>query len=254
MKRIAILTDGAAPVSTEMMELMNRGSRYRIGIMPQEYSTADFDTMQSVLGSEGIDFLVLENYSRALPEDFPLKWITIEEGDDVTEASRKLMAACPDYAAEHQWAEALGEEFDESRTVPPPAPAPGEIPPEPTREQRMSSEQQPVQDPRGAAQIVQALANHAAQPAQPAQPANILPPMPNTYMVWAVIATILCSFIPGIVAIVFSSSVSTKYYAGNYEGAKKASDNAQIWIIVSIVLSCIVNTLYLPMMLVAGMG
>lgn len=77
-------------------------------------------------------------------------------------------------------------------------------------------------------------------------------PMPPTYLVWSVIMTVLCCFIPGIVAIIFSSQVSTKYYSGDVEGAKRASRNAEIWIIVSFVLGVLSATLYMPIMMVSG--
>ncbi|MDE6422486.1 MAG: CD225/dispanin family protein [Muribaculaceae bacterium] len=77
-------------------------------------------------------------------------------------------------------------------------------------------------------------------------------PMPPTYLVWSVIMTVLCCFIPGIVAIIFSSQVSTKYYSGDMEGAKRASRNAEIWIIVSFVLGVLSATLYMPIMMVSG--
>lgn len=72
-------------------------------------------------------------------------------------------------------------------------------------------------------------------------------PMPSTWLVWSVVSTILCSFIPGIIAIIYSSKVSGKYFAGDIEGAKRASRNAEIWIIVSFVLGVISNTLYIPL-------
>lgn len=72
-------------------------------------------------------------------------------------------------------------------------------------------------------------------------------PMPPTWLVWSVVCTILCCFIPGIVAIIQSARVSSKYYAGDVEGAKRASRNAEIWIIISFVLGVISNTLYLPL-------
>ena len=74
-------------------------------------------------------------------------------------------------------------------------------------------------------------------------------PMPDTYLVWSVLATILCCLIPGIVAIIYSASVSSKYYAGDIEGSKRASRNAQIWCIVSIIAGVIWGTLYLPLAL-----
>lgn len=73
--------------------------------------------------------------------------------------------------------------------------------------------------------------------------------MPETYLVWSVIITILCCLIPGIIAIIYSASVSSKYYQGNLEGAKRASRMAQIWCIVSVVTGIIWATLYLPLAL-----
>lgn len=72
-------------------------------------------------------------------------------------------------------------------------------------------------------------------------------PMPSTWLVWSVVCTILCCFVPGIVAIIQSSKVSSRYYAGDIEGAKKASRRAEVWIIISFVLGVISNTLYLPL-------
>ena len=71
--------------------------------------------------------------------------------------------------------------------------------------------------------------------------------MPPTYLVWSVIMTILCCTIPGIVAIIFSAKVSSKFYEGDIEGSRRASRNAEIWIIISFVLGVISNTLYFPL-------
>ncbi len=76
------------------------------------------------------------------------------------------------------------------------------------------------------------------------------PPMPPTNMVWAVICTVLCCFIPGIIAIIMSSRVSSRYYAGDFEGAKRASDATQWWIIASFVLGILSATLYIPLSLI----
>lgn len=74
-------------------------------------------------------------------------------------------------------------------------------------------------------------------------------PMPSTWLVWSVVCTILCCFIPGVIAIIQSARVSSRYYAGDIEGAKRASHNAEIWIIVSFVLGVLSSTLYLPITL-----
>ncbi|MDE5871420.1 MAG: phosphoribosylglycinamide formyltransferase [Muribaculaceae bacterium] len=74
-------------------------------------------------------------------------------------------------------------------------------------------------------------------------------PMPPTYLVWSVVMTILCCMIPGIVAIIYSAKVSSKYYQGDIEGARQASRQAEIWIIISFVLGVLTNTLYIPLMI-----
>lgn len=81
-------------------------------------------------------------------------------------------------------------------------------------------------------------------------PGTDRPPMPPTNMVWAVVCTVLCCFIPGIIAIIMSSRVSSRYYAGDLEGAKRASDATQWWIIASFVLGILSATLYVPLSLI----
>lgn len=74
-------------------------------------------------------------------------------------------------------------------------------------------------------------------------------PMPKTYMLWSILSVVFCCFIPGIVAIIYSAQVSSKYYAKDYEGAKHASERAQAWIIAAIVLGVISAAFYLPLTL-----
>ena len=87
------------------------------------------------------------------------------------------------------------------------------------------------------------------------------PARPNNNLILAIIATIASlitccgyvsciGFILGIIAIVFSTQVDSKYFAGDYVGAESAAKNAKllsliaigtiilsiIWIIVSIVM------------------
>lgn len=82
----------------------------------------------------------------------------------------------------------------------------------------------------------------------PAQPAE---PMPPTYMLWAILSTICCCLPAGVVAIIFSAQVSSRYFARDYEGAKRLSRNAEIWIIASIVLGVIFNSIYMPLSLLS---
>ncbi|MDX8338092.1 CD225/dispanin family protein [Draconibacterium sp. IB214405] len=53
-------------------------------------------------------------------------------------------------------------------------------------------------------------------------------PPPN-YLAFAIIVTILCCQIFGIVSIVFAAQVNSKWSAGDYEGAISASKNAKLW-------------------------
>lgn len=64
-------------------------------------------------------------------------------------------------------------------------------------------------------------------------------PMPQNYLLWSILAAIFCCTVPAIVAIIYGSIVSTKYWSRDYEGARRASRTAEIWIIVSIVLGVI---------------
>lgn len=90
---------------------------------------------------------------------------------------------------------------------------------------------------------------HQQPPYAPYNRPHLSEPMPDNYLVWSVLLTIFCCLIPGIIAVVYSASVSSRYYAGDLEGAKRASRNAQIWCIVSVVAGVIWASLYLPLAL-----
>ena len=59
--------------------------------------------------------------------------------------------------------------------------------------------------------------------------------MPN-HLVWAILATIFCCVPTGIVAIVYAAQVNGRLDAGDYEGARSASNSAKTWAIVSMAL------------------
>ncbi len=86
---------------------------------------------------------------------------------------------------------------------------------------------------------------------QPAtsQKSQDVPPCPPSNLVWAVIATVLCCQVTGIVAIVFAAQVSTKYNMGEYEKAQKYSDWAAWMVIASIVISILWSSLAFPIMM-----
>lgn len=70
-----------------------------------------------------------------------------------------------------------------------------------------------------------------------------------TNLVWAVIATVMCCQITGIIAIVYGAMTSTANSAGNYEKARHYSDIAQIWVMVSIALGLVYMPIALLMMM-----
>ena len=60
-------------------------------------------------------------------------------------------------------------------------------------------------------------------------------PAPANYLVWAILATVLCCLPLGVVAIVFSSQVNSKWMAGDFPGAQEASRRARLFTIWSVV-------------------
>ena len=150
----------------------------------------------------------------------------------IIEMLRRLKQTVPPpVPPDQQWAEALGiphtpEDFV-PRQTPPPVPDTRNVTTEP-------SAQGPV------------------SPA-PAQAPTAEPPvMPPPYMVWAILSLILCCFPTGIVAVIMAAQVSSRFYQKDYEGARRASRNTEIWIIITFVLGVLVNTLYLPFTLLLG--
>jgi hypothetical protein len=55
-----------------------------------------------------------------------------------------------------------------------------------------------------------------------------MPPIPN-HLTGAIMATIFCCQILGIVAIIYASNVNSKIAAGDFAGAQAASDKAEFW-------------------------
>jgi hypothetical protein len=64
--------------------------------------------------------------------------------------------------------------------------------------------------------------------------------VPN-YLVQAILVTLFCCLPFGIVAIVYAASVNGKLQAGDYRGARAASDSAKTWCWVSFGLGLVAN-------------
>ncbi len=57
-------------------------------------------------------------------------------------------------------------------------------------------------------------------------------PPPN-YLVFAILTTIFCCQILGIVSIVYAAQVNSKWASGDFKGAEEASRNAKLWAWIS---------------------
>ena|SRR5271166_1449646 len=82
----------------------------------------------------------------------------------------------------------------------------------------------------------------------------VLPPVGTTvpnYLVFAILATVFCCLPAGIPGIVYAAQVSGKLQAGDYAGAKAASDNAKMWCWISFGLGLAMVMLYI---LIIGVG
>jgi len=64
------------------------------------------------------------------------------------------------------------------------------------------------------------------------QISNTQVPPPN-YLAFAILVTIFCGKIFGIVAIIFAAQVNSKWSAGDIAGATNASRNAKLWAWIS---------------------
>jgi uncharacterized membrane protein len=57
---------------------------------------------------------------------------------------------------------------------------------------------------------------------------------PSNYLIGAILCTIFCCQVFGIISIVYAAQVNSKWEAGNFEGARQASKNALLWIWLAI--------------------
>lgn len=70
------------------------------------------------------------------------------------------------------------------------------------------------------------------------------PPMPSSYLVWAILVTLFCCLPFGIAAIVYASRVDGYYNAGNYAAAQQSSDQAKKWCLWGLFSAVAIIVLY----------
>ncbi len=122
------------------------------------------------------------------------------------------------YSGLPDWTDAchIGELADSVEFLPPAAPAPAAVKPE-----------QPETETE----------THRSERQTP-------PPMPTTWLVWSILATVLCCNILGIVGIVYAAQVESAYRQGNYELAKEYSEKAGMWTMIAFVAGFLFIILY----------
>jgi hypothetical protein len=84
----------------------------------------------------------------------------------------------------------------------------------------------------------------------------VIPPgttVPN-YLVFAILATVLCCLPAGIPAIVYAAQVNGKLQAGDIAGAQAASNNAKMWCWISFGLGLAVTAGSLLMFMAGVIG
>lgn len=81
----------------------------------------------------------------------------------------------------------------------------------------------------------------------------IVPPSkPKNWLVEAILVTIFCCLPFGIAGIVFAAQVNSRYDAGDYEGAEKASKDAGRWTKIAFFAGIAFLVLYLIFILLLG--
>jgi hypothetical protein len=82
----------------------------------------------------------------------------------------------------------------------------------------------------------------------------VMPPAGTTvpnYLVFAILATVLCCLPAGIPAIVYAAQVNGKLQRGDFAGAQSASNNAKLWCWISFGLG-LAGVVVSALMVMAG--
>ena len=143
-----------------------------------------------------------------------------------------------------EFADIVAGKSVQQSVTPPPIPSEPEMPVVPPVP---SEPEEPIVPPMPPMPEIPPMLEPSAPPVPPV-PAPSEAEAP-TNLVWAVIVTVMCCQITGIIAIVYGAMTSTANSAGNYEKARHYSDIAQIWVMVSIALGLVYMPVALLMMM-----
>lgn len=282
MKNIAIFVSGSGEAAERIVKLFNEGNRVHTVLVVAENSAISIEErlkdedvtvilvsddewpvqalkIADLLKENEVKLLVLDDFTLMLPDEImettdgeiirvtspelaPREVVAALEADlrkPVEVETAEVVEDGEQATPEREWADALKIQF-----TPPKIPT---IPPQVPHEEQPVYTQPETPVDSGKYYTSYDRGNFSYQ-----KNGDENTPMPSTYLIWSILVTVFCCFIPGIIAIIFSSMVSSKYFAGDIEGSRRASRQAEIWIIVSVVLGVIAATLYIPFMMIGG--
>lgn len=75
---------------------------------------------------------------------------------------------------------------------------------------------------------------------------------PDNYLVWAILATVLCCVPLGIVSIVKSTKVDSLWNAGQHNEAYQAANDAKKWAIIAAASGLIFAVIYFIFCMIVG--
>lgn len=292
MTKIAIITTAAAGTVRSLYRAVEGGSRFQVALVLTDFEdgpaqeaarecgietlafapgvwAADPSEITSVLEDRGIGIVVAAGFLQPIPE--PLRALfgnrlletSGSEEEMAPEALEALLQRMREETASAQWAKALklqphpAQPAQVSHPDPRPAsrtpqPEPRAIQPAATPTQSGPRDSRPgPQDFRQASDYRNPGTSRDPRFGQ-SQWGVQSEPMPPTYLVWSILCCVCCCFPAAIVALVNATRVSSRYYQGDIEGARKCSRRAEIWIIVSFTIGIVTAVAWLPMMLLGG--
>ena len=77
------------------------------------------------------------------------------------------------------------------------------------------------------------------------------PPKPDNYLVAAIISLLFCCWPFGIISIIYGTQVDSRWAAGDYYGAKDASQLARKWMLAAFITPAVCLLLYFIIMMCA---
>lgn len=76
-------------------------------------------------------------------------------------------------------------------------------------------------------------------PIPPVTPAEPRREKPDSWLVWAILSTVLCCLPLGVVSIIYAAKVDNLWAAGQYDEAERASKNARLFFFLALIFGIV---------------